>query len=104
MAYIDRGELIVDLVRFEKERKDAGDDWGAHVTCACRGIVLDQRIIKGLWIDDVCDKCKHKVEGAMAKHYEWCPICGAEMCNEWEDEDEDDGEYEEPDYEGYEGW
>lgn len=102
MAYIDRCELIMDLVKFEKARKDAGDDWGAHVACACRGIVLDQRVIMAVWNDDTCSQCGRKTEGAMEHRYEWCPWCGAEMINEWEDEDDEDDE--EPDYEGYEGW
>lgn len=92
MAYIDRGELFDQLVDFERELLRAGDEDGAHIVCHCRGIAANQKIITAVWNDDVCSQCGRKTKDAMTKHYEWCPVCGAEMTNEWEDEEEEDEE------------
>ena len=90
MAYIDRGDLIEQLVEIEKECKNAGDEHGAEIACKCRGAVIDQKVVTGVWNNDVCDQCGRKTDGAIEKKYEWCPVCGAEMLNEWTDEDGDD--------------
>lgn len=89
IPYIDRNELVDQLVKFEKARMDDGDEHGAEIACKCRGIVLDQEAITAVWNNDVCSKCGRKTEGAMEQRFEWCPRCGAEMLNDWTDEDED---------------
>ena len=84
MAYIDRWKTVGDLVEYEKELQKSGDEHGAWIACKCRGIVLNQKVVTGVWNNDVCSKCGRKTEGAMEKKYEWCPVCGAEMTNDWD--------------------
>ena len=84
IPYIDRNELVDQIVKFEKTLKNDGDEHGAWIANKCRGIVLDQEVITAVWNGDVCSKCHTKTEGAMERKYDWCPVCGAEMMNDWD--------------------
>lgn len=89
MAYIDRADLIGAIVEYEKQLLINDEKYAAQIAHECRKIVIDQKVITAIWNNDTCSQCGRKTEGAMGHRYEWCPWCGAEMLNEWTDEDED---------------